>query len=384
MAFISLGKIDKNLIPILLGCIFSFLSRLLFKVKNTILFKQKIYPNLLASIIKLVTIIPLIITNKRSQKTTNNNNNERALSNNDIELIYSETDDGVSIQDKFPYILLSTVIQFIQGLLLIYAIGLKSNSWILDIAITSLFYYFIFKIKLFKHHYFSIILIVLIGFIIDLSSENLQKDLTSNLFNFFLRLIREVLYSLGNVINKYLMEKKYVSVYELSVYTGVINSICFGVMEVIDHFYFDLDDLDAYFSNFNSTEILVMLGLLITQLGLYLCTIMTIRNYTPCHVFTILIFGQLANYLDFSAVSIVLIICFVFILFISLIFNEIIEINFWGLSYNTKKNIINRAKIEGDESFIVKNETFEENNEKDDNAENLIELKNNKVYDKND
>ena len=207
MAFISLGKIDKNLIPILLGCIFSFFSRLLFKVKNTILFKQKIYPNLLASIIKLVTIIPLIIANKRSQKTTNNNNKELNLSNNDIELIYSETDDGVSIQGKFPYILLSTVIQFIQGLLLIYAIGLKSNSWILDIAITSLFYYLIFKIKLYKHHYLSIILIVLIGFIIDLSSENLQKDLTSNLFNFFLRLIREVLYSLGNVINKYLMEK---------------------------------------------------------------------------------------------------------------------------------------------------------------------------------
>ena len=372
MAFINLGKIDKNLIPILLGCIFSFLSRLLFKVKNTILFKQKIYPNLLASIIKLVTIIPLIITNKRSQKTTNNNNNERALSNNDIELIYSETDDGVSFQGKFPYIILSTVIQFIQGLLLIYAIGLKSNSWILDIAITSLFYYLIFKIKLFKHHYFSIILIVLIGFIIDLSSENLQKDLTSNLFNFFLRLIREVLYSLGNVINKYLMEKKYVSVYELSVYTGVINSICFGVMEVIDHFYFDLDDLDAYFSNFNSTEILVMLGLLITQLGLYLCTMMTIRNYTPCHVFTILIFGQLANYLDFSAVSIVLIICFVFILFISLIFNEIIEINFWGLSDNTKKNII--ARSEAENANLEKNYTMNSIDENGEIRETLVEL----------
>ena len=372
MAFINLGKIDKNLIPILLGCIFSFLSRLLFKVKNTILFKQKIYPNLLASIIKLVTIIPLIITNKRSQKTSKNNNNERALSNNDIELIYSETDDGVSIQGKFPYILLSTVIQFIQGLLLIYAIGLKSNSWILDIAITSLFYYLIFKIKLFKHHYFSIILIVLIGFIIDLSSENLQKDLTSNLLNFFLRLIREVIYSLGNVINKYLMEKKYVSVYELSVYTGVINSIFFGIMEVIDHFYFDLDDLDAYFSNFNSTEILVMLGLLITQLGLYLCTIMTIRNYTPCHVFTILIFGQLANYLDFSAVSIVLIICFVFILFISLIFNEIIEINFWGLSDNTKKNII--ARSEAENANLEKNYTMNSIDENGDIRVTMVEL----------
>jgi hypothetical protein len=71
-------------------------------------------------------------------------------------------------------------------------------------------------------------------------------------------------------------------------------------------------------------------------------------------------------------------------LFFTLVFNEIIEINLWGLSLNTKRNIINRAQSDGDETFIVKSETIEENNEKDDNAENLIELKNNEVYDKND
>ena len=371
MAFISLGKIDTSLIPILLWCIFSFCSRLLFKVKNTILFKQKIFPNLLASIIKLVTIIPLIIIKQRSKKAENNNNKERTLSNKDIELIYSGSDD-VSIPYKFPYLILSTVLQFIQGLLLIYAIGVKSNSWILDIAITSLFYYLFFKIRLYKHHYLSIILIVLIGFIIDISSENLQKDVNSNLFFFFLRVIREIIYSLGNVINKYLMEKKYVSVYEISFYTGVINSILFVVMQVIDHFYFDLDDLDAYFSNFNLTEILVMLGLLITQLGLYLCTLMTIRNFTPCHVFTILVFGQLANYLDFSTVSIVLIICFVFILFISLIFNEIIEINFLGLSDNTKKNIIARSETE--DKNLEKNYTMNSIDENGEIRDSLIEL----------
>ena len=35
----------------------------------------------------------------------------------------------------------------------------------------------------------------------------------------------------------------------------------------------------------------------------------------------------------------------------SLIFNEIIEINFWGLSYNTKNNIIKRAIVE--ENMII-------------------------------
>ena len=50
--------------------------------------------------------------------------------------------------------------------------------------------------------------------------------------------------------------------------------------------------------------------------------------------------------MDFSGISIILIICFILILFFSLIFNEIIEINFWGLSDNTKKNIAKRAELD--------------------------------------
>ena len=65
------------------------------------------------------------------------------------------------------------------------------------------------------------------------------------------------------------------------------------------------------------------------------------------------------------------------ILFFSLIFNEIIEINFFGLSDNTKKNIIQRAQNE--ENFIYKSETIDENDivEKD---ENIIELKDEDIY----
>ena len=68
MALISLGQIDQKLIPLILGCIFCFLSRLLFKVENTLLFKQKIFPNLLAALAKLFTIIPYIIFKRRSKK----------------------------------------------------------------------------------------------------------------------------------------------------------------------------------------------------------------------------------------------------------------------------------------------------------------------------
>ena len=375
MAIISFGKIDKNLIPIILGCLFIFLSRLLFKVENTKLFKQKIFPNLLASIIKLLTIVPLIITNKNSKNVHSNDNNNININpsfNNSIELIHVNLKISDIIKGKFICIIISTVMQFVQGLLLIYAIGVKSNSWIWYILITTIFYYLIFRVKMFKHHYLSIIIIILIGFVIDISSGNLQNDFSTNLLFLSLKFAREIIYSLLNVIYKYLMEKKYCSVYELSVYTGVINSILFGIMQIIDYYFFSLDNLDEYFDGFNVTEFLVMQGFFITQLGIYLCTLMTIKNYTPCHAFTITVFGQFANYLDFSAISIILIICYIFIFIFSLIFNEIIEINFWGLSKNTKRNIIKRA--ENEISSLVKKDTFNSVGDNDENRNSLIEL----------
>ena len=134
MAFISLGKIDKNLIPIIVGAFFSMLNKLLIKYKYTKLFKHKIIPNILSIFSKTLT-----------------------LNNNDIELIYSDMKKEQT-QGKVKYIILSSVLLFIQGILVLYSLEVKSNSWIWDISATTLLYHFVLKIKLYKHHYVSIII----------------------------------------------------------------------------------------------------------------------------------------------------------------------------------------------------------------------------------
>ena len=100
-------------------------------------------------------------------------------------------------------------------------------------------------------------------------------------------------------------------------------------------------------------ELLVLFGVIITQFGLNLYILITNRDNTPCHVFIIFVFGQLAYYIDFSGISIIVIFCLIFILFFSLIFNEIIEINCFGLSINTKRNISLRANKENIEEMII-------------------------------
>ena len=385
MALMSLGQIDKKCISILLGCIFCFLNRLINQYENTLLFKNTILTNIFIASGKLFIVIPFIIFKIRTK--VYNTDIENINENKNIKNTYIDKLNSI-IKGKWKYLLLSAVIFFAQGIIFVYAFIIKSNSWVWGILITSIFCYLIFKIKLFKHHYFSVIFIILIGLIIDIISGNLKNDITNNLVLLLLRFVREIVYSFHDVIDKYIMEKTFGSVYDIALSNGVITLILFGIFGIFDYYYFHLDNWQKYFDNFKSTEFLVILGVIITQFGLYLSILFTIKNYSPCHVFIIMVFGQISYYLDFSSNSIIIIICLIFVLLLSLIFNEIIEINVCGLSNNTKKNIIMRSQTEDDiyfdtntigefdiiskgkEEYILKEKDFNNNEFGEEDSEN--------------
>ena len=377
MRFLSLGKIDKNIIPIIVGCVFCFLSRLLLRFPgDSELYDHAIIVNILVSISYFFTIIPFLILKYR----TNNKHKIESIKNNDLEDmedIPTITQKDIT-KGKLLYIFLYNFIDFVQGIILVYSLELKSNYWILDIFITCIFYYLIFKIKLYKHHYLSMILIIIIGIILDLVLENLQYDLKNKLGFTLLRLLREILFSLNFVVVRYLFEKKYCSIYEISLSNGIINTSLYIILAIFDHYFFKLDNFGEYFENFNIHELLVMIGLMITQLGLYICILIINKTNSPCHIFIIYVFGQFAYYVDFSKISIVIIICLLLILFMSLIFNEIIEINCFGLEKNTKKNIMKRARTESDNLLINNSKLIKDREEVDfeENEPDAIELSN--------
>ena len=288
MALISLGKIDKNLITILIGCAFCFLNRLLNQYKETLLFINPILTNIYISISRFLTVIPFIILKIKTKSSKSSNNTEN-VNKNSIELIYNdnveENDEG-----KFKYIILSAFIYLFNSICFAVSFKIQTNSWIWYILIASIFYYMIFKVQLHKHHYVSAILIILIGLIIDLVTENLQKEVVNDLLLLIMKFLKEIFFSLYNVIAKYVMEKKYVSVYEFSFYIGLINLIILIIFSIFDHYYFGLYNYTDYFNNFNSTEVLVMLGVIISQLGINLTTLFTTKNNSPCLVFIIFVF----------------------------------------------------------------------------------------------
>ena len=280
----------------------------------------------------ILSIFPLIILKLRTKNIIQNEQKFNHIKN-DI------------TKGKWKYIILSGISISSEVALFTYTLKVKTNLYIWNILSTSIFCKYFFKIKLYKHHYLSIIVIILAGIIADLISENLQSDITDNLLLFFIRIIREIIFSTHEIINKYLMEDKFCSVYELSLYSGVSIVIIMGIISIFEP-YHKLDNFQEYSDNFNISELFVIFGVIFSHFGYILSTLFTNKNNTPCHTFIIVVFGQLVNNINFTENSIPIVICLIFILFISLIFNEIIEINCFGLSENTRRNIINRANNE--------------------------------------
>ena len=153
MACISLGKIDKNFIPIFTGCIFCFLNRLLHQYDGALLFKNPIMMNICISSSKFFAFITYFI-----HKIIDNhafishnkiaNDNERTKSSSKVKYLYSD-ESKQFFKGKWKYLFLSSIIFLFNQLLFVLTIKVRSNTSNLNILLTSLFYYLIFKIKLY-------------------------------------------------------------------------------------------------------------------------------------------------------------------------------------------------------------------------------------------
>ena len=156
-----------------------------------------IIKNIPRAFARFLALIPLIIFKTKTNKAVNNdsiNNNNRI-----IEYLFSGNKNK-NVKGKWSFIILASVIYFIQSIFFNMTNRLSTNSWNLYILITPIFYYLIFKIKLYKHHYLSIIFILLIGGIIDLSLGYLVEDIHNNLYLLLLKYLREIMFSFHNVL----------------------------------------------------------------------------------------------------------------------------------------------------------------------------------------
>ena len=233
MVCISLGTVDKTLIVIIVGCIICFLNRILVQIEASKMINENlIINNILMSLSRFLTIIPYIILIIRSKRKNKSYDIEDL--NHLKKLLHNDQVKEAS-KNKWGYILLSGFIFLLVSISLTASFKINTNAWIWYILLSSIIYYLIFKNRLYRHHYFSIVLIILLGLVIDLITGNIQKEIVGEPLLLSLKFLKQIFFALYNVIAKYVMEKKHVSVYEFSFYVGLFNLIVFLIFAIFDY-----------------------------------------------------------------------------------------------------------------------------------------------------
>jgi hypothetical protein len=203
------------------------------------------------------------------------------------------------------------------------------------------------------------IAITLLGFVL-----NIIYAINGNEIDFIdtiMKLISELFFCLNMVFNKYIIEKYYCSPYEICMWEGIINLFLF----IICIFLFDRTILSLEY--YNEFILYVSLALIFTSCFYNMTLFLTCEKLTPCHTLIIMIIHESYNYVqindDFLLTFGIIIVILILIIF--LFFIEIIELNLFEISKNTKKNIGKRA----DDDSCIKSDSSSDSSDLDDEKE---------------
>ena len=383
MKFISFGKINiKFLIPIIGGVvrlIYAFLINLNPKygaaIENP--FILSIYTN----IGMIFAFIPYLILKYRSKRANIIPKELKYKSKLNIKLIHNNIFEETRC-NKYKFIALSTIFDFFEIIInYLFCMNCAYNLWIFDIIFISLFSYLILNTKYYKHQYFSMIIILFLGLLLNLL-EYLKSDESENRLNIFeisMKLLSEISLSLSVVIIKYNMEKNYCNPYEVCIWEGVLGLILHIIcLAIINALKLKIDDVQypdnffRYFENYDIYDFIVCFMVIIVNFIYNISIMIACDSFTPVHILITYIIKEYYYYLKINeniALNFLGILILIFISFMFLVFVEIIELNIFNISYNTKKNIEIRSQMD---SFVDINAILDQNEEVKVDEENIM------------
>ena len=331
VGLISLGHIDINIIfPIFSGLSPVIYSNLLRKAKAKFINYDFIF-TFISSLSMSISLIPFLISKTISNSRQNSNNVKE-----------------FNKYKKFLFIILAMLFDLGITMMIIFLTFSNISVWFLDFIIISLFSRFILKTNIHRHHYFCIVVIIICG--VGLNSIQ-SLNFKENFIDIFKDVLLEMCKSFSFVLEKYVMDYQFCSPYELCFYIGFFEMIIIGICHIFFYFFKNkyINDLKEYYKIVNFKEICIIIILLFLNFIYNLMLLIAIKKYNAfCSLIIIVIyeiglaFFKINKAWEFCVLTIIAVIS----LFISLIFNEIIEINCFGLQNKTKKNLEKIAQIE--------------------------------------
>ena len=340
---ISFGKINRKILLILLGGILYF-GLLCIESVSKIFGNEEanpypiVYTAMYSFSISFSGIL-LIVYNIKNKKK--NNQITSALIENTLpEKKNSCRIQTISLKEKFLWILLVSES---------YVNTLQAN-----IVFMAIFAYFILKMKLYRHHYLCITIIVLRSVIYPLIFIFYSQK--ANQVNYLVSGISfatDIMFSLTFVLYKYYMLIKYINPYEIMFYEGVFELIFSIITLIITTSIDKLDNFVTFFKDerLDSLECFILFSWMVMNFSYVTLLFKVIDIFSPFYLHLSIIISEfifffinLENYNIYQKIFYILSI--LFCSFMILIFIEIVELNFCGLSYMTKKNIEFRARLD--------------------------------------
>ena len=225
-----------------------------------------------------------------------------------------------------------------------------------------------------RHHAASLTFIAVGMILICLKSFSNITPTTENIINTILYLVCYLLYVIQDIIEKYVMEKEYISPFRLLLYEGIIGmgislvafilSFCipFQVLfktqntEISNNL---LSSLGEVFTSINNNKIHIAFYalFLFSSCGYNLFIVLTNYYFYPSHINVSDTLSLLAFWLlleeekDIGWYHILKVVGFILIFIGGLIYNEIIIVYFFGLGEYTRKEIRERAAKIGEVNF---------------------------------
>lgn len=365
---IQFGNIEYKLLIILIFPIFLKLRRL---NRNNNDIKSRAY----IEYCNFISITPCIIfyfiqkistlkNIKNLFRSSTNNTNKEFINPNNINSLVEKNKQKIEKKSKIKQFFFIVFISFLQicastiSILFINKIdkSLKTNIQPLFQLIFLIIYsMIILRLLIYSHQIISVILICICLIIFLLESIIYQKIKNFEVFKGFLYyLFIQGLYIFSNVLGKKYMNKYVENVYLFLFKYSIISLIPLSIYGGLTYYINIENENYLIFQYFPKVQVRVfILNLFFSflfELGLWL----TMYYFNPCYYF---IFETIADFLEvilsnFDTSSIVysteqlitFFILYPIILLFICVFNEIIILDFWGLSYNTKKKIMERGE----------------------------------------
>ena len=262
----------------------------------------------------------------------------------------------ISWKEKLLWIFLVSIIDYIAYLFSsIYWLdnGNYVDTLQTNIIFMSIFAYLILKLKLHKHHYLciSVIIIRSIAYTIIFNVYKKDPSKKNDIVPYIVSFVTEIVFSLTYVMSKYFMLIKYIHPFEIMFFEGIFE-LFFSIMTlIISSRIGKLDNISHFLEKFKYMEVFILISWIIVNFIYHAILFKVIDIFSPFYIHISILLSEFLSFffkLDRLSIGqlIFYIISFIVCPFMILVFLEIIELNFCGLSEMTAKNIELRALLD--------------------------------------